>query len=73
MPMQTGWRGALVAVALSAVCAGCGHLGAAQQVPVNPVGTADLKPTQSDPSAGVVTVRSGSTRKYPAIPITDLQ
>jgi hypothetical protein len=77
MPMQTGWRGALGAVALAAVCAGCSHLGAAQQVPVNPVGTADLKPIQPDPSAGVVTVRSGfDAKQYPAIaimtfPVTD--
>src|SRR5947199_212942 len=77
MARQTWWRWALVVVALSAVCAGCSTLGAAQQAPVNPVGTADLKPTQPDPSAGLVTVRSGfDVKKYPALailvfPVTD--
>ena len=71
------WRSAFAAVALSAACAGCGHLGAAQQVPVNPVGTADLKPTKPDESAGLVAVRPGfDAKKYPAIaivtfPVTD--
>src|SRR5439155_700823 len=77
MARQTWWRWALVVVALSAVCAGCSTLGAAQQAPVSPVGTADLKPTQPDPSAGLVTVRSGfDVKKYPALailvfPVTD--
>ena len=77
MATQTAWRGALIVVALSAVCAGCSTLGAAQQVPVSPVGTADLKPTKPDPSAGLVAVRSGfDAKKYPAIaivsfPVTD--
>jgi hypothetical protein len=70
-------RSALVVVALSLASFGCGHLGAAQQVPVNPVGAADLKPSQPDPSAGLVTVRPGfDARQYPAIailsfPVTD--
>jgi hypothetical protein len=77
MPGQTTWRRALVVVALSLVFSACGHLGAAQQVPVSPVGAADLKPAQPDPSAGLVTVRPGfDARKYPAIailtfPVTD--
>jgi hypothetical protein len=77
MARQMIWRGALVVLALSLPCSGCGHLGAAQQVPVSPAGTADLKPTQPDPSAGLVTVRSGfDAKKYPAIailafPVTD--
>jgi len=77
MATQTAWRGALIVVALSAVCAGCSTLGAAQQVPVSPVGTADLKPTKPDPSAGLVAVRFGfDAKKYPAIaivsfPVTD--
>ena len=77
MGRQTIGRGALAVVALSLVYSGCSHLGAAQQVPVSPVGTADLKPTQPDPSAGLVTVRSGfDVKKYPAIvilafPVTD--
>src|SRR5262245_48716210 len=71
------WQRALAAVALSAACAACGHLGAAQQVPVNPVGSADLKPTQPDQSAGLVTVRPGfDAKRYSAIaiaafPVTD--
>ncbi len=71
------WRAALVVVALAPWCAGCGHLGAAQQEPVSPVGAADLKPSQPDPSAGLVTVRPGfDATKYPAIailafPVTD--
>jgi len=74
---RAAWRGVFAAVALSVACAGCGHLGAAQQVPVNPVGTADLKPTQPDQDAGLVAVRPGfDARKYPAIaivafPVTD--
>ncbi len=77
MGRQTIGRGALAVVALSLVYSGCSHLGAAQQVPVSPVGTADLKPTQPDPSAGLVTVRSGfDVKKYPVIailafPVTD--
>ena len=77
MPGQTIWRRALVVVALSLVFSACGHLGAAQQVPVSPVGAADLKPTQPDPSAGLVTVRPWfDARKYSAIailtfPVTD--
>jgi len=77
MTKQTLWRGALVVAALWLGCSGCGHLGAAQQVPVSPVGTGDLKPTQPDPSAGLVTIRSGfDVKKYPAIailvfPVTD--
>ena len=69
------WRRVFGAVALSAACAGCGP--AAQQVAVNPIGTADLKPTQPDPSAGLVAVRPGfDAKKYPAIaivafPVTD--
>src|SRR5262245_14226223 len=71
------WQRALAAVALSAACAACGHLGAAQQVPVNPVGSADLKPTQPDQSAGLVTIRPGfDAKRYSAIaiaafPVTD--
>jgi len=71
------WRRGLAVVTLSVTCVGCGHLGAAQQVPVNPVGVADLKPTQPDPSAGLVAVRRGfDAKKYPAIaivtfPVTD--
>src|SRR5215470_16625717 len=74
---RAAWRRVFAAVALSVACAGCGHLGAAQQVPVNPVGTADLKPTQPDQSAGLVGVRTGfDVKKYPAIaiasfPVTD--
>jgi hypothetical protein len=77
MARQTIWRGALVVVALSLVCSACGHLGAAQQVPVDPIGTADLKPTRPDPSAGLVNVRPGfDPKNYPAIailafPVTD--
>src|SRR5262245_40630892 len=77
MAKQTMWRGALVVVALSLLGAGCGHLGAAQVVPVSPVGAADLKPTQPDPSAGLITVRPGfDAKKYAAIailtfPVTD--
>lgn len=77
MAKQTIWRAALALVALSLVSSGCSHLGAAQQVPVDVVGTSDLKPTQPDPSAGLVTVRSGfDAKKYPAIailvfPVTD--
>jgi hypothetical protein len=77
MATQAFWRGALVLVVLLLAGAGCSHLGAAQQVPVSPVGTGDLKPTQPDPSAGLVTVRPGfDARKYPAIavllfPVTD--
>jgi hypothetical protein len=71
------WREALVVVVLSLLGSGCGHLGAAQQAPVSPVGAGDLKPTQPDPTAGLVTVRSGfDAKKYPAIailafPVTD--
>ena len=71
------WRGALLVIALSVTMAGCSHLGAAQRPPVDPVGTADLKPTRPDPDAGVVTVRSGfELKKYSAIavvpfPVTD--
>ena len=74
---RAAWRRAFAVVALSVACAGCGHLGAAQQVPVNPVGTAELKPTQPDQSAGLVAVRPGfDASKYPAIaivafPVTD--
>jgi len=77
MVARAAWRRVLAAVALSVACPGCGHLGAAQQVPVNPVGTADLKPTQPDQDAGLVAVRPGfDARKYPAIaivafPVTD--
>ena len=77
MAKHTIWRGALVVAALSLVSSGCSHLGAAQQVPVTPLGTADLKPTQPDPSAGLITVRPGfDAKKYPAIailafPVTD--
>lgn len=77
MRRQTICRGALVVVALSLVYSGCSHLGAAQQVPVSPVGAADLKPTQPDASAGLVTVRPGfDVKKYPGIailvfPVTD--
>src|SRR5262249_5346931 len=77
MSNRAVWRRGFAAVALSAACAGCGHLGAAQQVPVNPVGSADLKPTRPDPSAGLVAVRPGfDAKRYPAIaivafPVTD--
>jgi hypothetical protein len=77
MPKRTTWQGALLAVALSLACIGCTIVGAAQQAPVDPVGNADLKPTQKDPSAGLVTVRSGfDPKKYPSIailsfPVTD--
>ena len=70
-------RAMLVVAALSLLGTGCGHLGAAQVEPVSPVGAADLKPTQPDPTAGLVTVRSGfDAKKYPAIailafPVTD--
>jgi hypothetical protein len=70
-------RGGLVVIVLSLAWTGCSHLGAAQQVPVSPLGTADLRPTQPDPSAGLVTVRPGfDAKKYPAIailafPVTD--
>ena len=71
------WRGTLLVIALSAVAAGCSSLGAAQQTPVNPVGTGDLKPTHRDRDAGVVAVRPGfDLKKYSTIavvpfPVTD--
>src|SRR5262249_29748595 len=77
MAKQRIWRGALVVAALSLVGSGCGHLGAAQQVPVSPMCSADLKPTQPDQSAGLITVRPGfDAKKYPVIaimtfPVTD--
>jgi len=77
MAKKAIWRAALVVAALSLAWSGCGHLGAAQQVPVSPVGSADLKPAQPDPSAGLITVRRGfDAKKYPAIailafPVTD--
>jgi len=77
MAKKTIWRGVLVVAALSLAWSGCSHLGAAQQVPVSPMGSADLKPTQPDPSAGLITVRPGfDAKKYPAIailafPVTD--
>jgi len=76
MVRREAWLGIFLLIALSALEAGCG-LGAAQQLPVDPVGTGDLKPAQRDPDAGVVTVRSGfELRKYRAIaivqfPVTD--
>jgi len=77
MARRGAWLGACLLVALSAMVAGCSHLGAAQQVPVNPAGTGDLKPTQPDPDAGLVTVRPGfDLKKYSALaivlfPVTD--
>jgi hypothetical protein len=76
MVRREAWLGIFLLIALSALGAGC-SLGAAQQLPVDPVGTGDLKPTLRDPDAGVVTVRSGfDLRKYSAIaivqfPVTD--
>ena len=76
MAGRTAWRGALLAVALTMLGSGC-TLGAAQAPPVDPLGTADLKPTRPDPTAGVVAVRPGfDPRKYSAIaiasfPVTD--
>lgn len=77
MAGRTGWRVALLVIALSMMVASCSTLGAAQMPPVDPVGTADLKPTQRDPDAGSVAVRTGfDLRKYSAIavvpfPVTD--
>ena len=71
------WRGTFLVIALSVMVSGCSSLGAAQQVPVDPVGTGDLKPTQPDRDAGVVAVRAGfDLRKYSTIavvpfPVTD--
>lgn len=70
------WRATLLVIALSMMVASC-TLGAAQMAPLNPAGAADLKPTQRDPEAGSVAVRSGfDLRKYSAIavvpfPVTD--
>jgi curli biogenesis system outer membrane secretion channel CsgG len=64
------WLTALLVFASSAMLTACG-LGAAQAPPVDPVGTADLKPVQKDTSAGMVTVRPGfDLRKYSSIAVT---
>jgi len=69
-------RVALLVMAMSVLVAGC-TLGAAQIAPVDPVGTADLKPTQRDSDAGRIGIRSGfDLRKYSGIavvpfPVTD--
>ena len=70
MVRRTSWLIALLVFASSAMLTACG-LGAAQAPPVDPVGTADLKPAQKDTSAGMVTVRPGfDLRKYSSIAVT---
>jgi len=77
MVRRDAWRGTFLVIALSMMVAGCSSLGAAQQAPVDPVGTGDLKPTQRDRDAGVVAIRSGfdlkkySTLAVVSFPVTD--
>src|SRR6266403_2594432 len=77
MVRRDAWRGTFLVIALSMMVAGCSSLGAAQQAPVDPVGTGDLKPAQRDRDAGVVAIRSGfdlkkySTLAVVSFPVTD--
>jgi hypothetical protein len=71
MARRERWLGALVVIVTAVALTGCGGLGAAQQMPVDPVGTADLKPARKDAAAGMVTVRPGfDLRKYSSIAVT---
>src|SRR5262245_44650064 len=71
MARSERWVGALVVIGTAVALTGGGGRGAAQQRPVDPVGTADLKPAQKDAAAGMVTVRPGfDLRKYSAIAVT---
>jgi len=70
MERRERWFGALLLIATLAMLTACG-LGASQAPPIDPVGTADLKPAQRDASAGMVTVRPGfDLRKYSSIAVT---